>query len=440
MTAFQSTVDTKFLKDTSWNYASFALMAVTGVALNFFIAAYFGVETLGVFNQIYAIYVVSAQLAVWGIHDSAQKYNAEFIEFREQCELVSAAAIWLACGFGLAAAIFMFAASGPIGRLADSSAVGKGVALVAPGLFFFALNKVLMGIVNGRRRMKAFAAAQALRVIVILISCFGVALLDFAGYFLGASFTIAEVVLLPVLLAVIRPSLSGFADGSAFRGWIGTHLRFGTKALANGFLAESYVRVDIIMLGIFLSDTAVGVYSFAALFIEGLYQVPSVIRTVANPVLVRLFLAPDRAELVAFCRRVAGFSVVIFVVAAGAVLVIYPHLDPFFPDRLVMQGRPVLVVLIAGLLVYAAFIPLDFALLQAGAPGRQSMLMTVNVAINVALNAALIPPFGIMGAAYATAIAYTASAVNLNLAARYWLGLRRGLLSYAEASDATPTP
>ena len=30
----------KFLTDTGWNYASFAIMAATGVILNFFIAAH----------------------------------------------------------------------------------------------------------------------------------------------------------------------------------------------------------------------------------------------------------------------------------------------------------------------------------------------------------------------------------------------------------------
>ena len=35
------------------------------------------------------------------------------------------------------------------------------------------------------------------------------------------------------------------------------------------------------VLAIFVGDEAVGIYSFAAMFIEGLYQVPTVIRTVS---------------------------------------------------------------------------------------------------------------------------------------------------------------
>ena len=44
----------KFFQDAIWNYSAFAVMALTGVILNFFVAWKMGLEALGVFNQIYA--------------------------------------------------------------------------------------------------------------------------------------------------------------------------------------------------------------------------------------------------------------------------------------------------------------------------------------------------------------------------------------------------
>ncbi|NQU62444.1 MAG: oligosaccharide flippase family protein [Rhodospirillales bacterium] len=351
MTDFKSRFDAKFLSDTAWNYGAFALMAGTGVILNFFIAVRFGIETLGVFNQIYAVFVITAQIAVLGLHDSAQKHTAEFIDAPERLGVIYATAIWLAGAFGLLTAVAVFALAGPLGRLLDSPAVGQGVALAAPGLMFFALNKVLMGILNGQRRMRAFAAAQATRVSVILITCLAIAALDLPGYVLGVSFTIGEIVLAPGLFWVLKPAMLDFANRSDFRRWLGDHVRFGTKALTNGFLAESYIRVDIIMLGIFVSDKDVGIYSFAALFIEGLYQVPATVRTIANPVLVRLLMGDDKTETTRFCRKTAGLSLGVFVLVAGAVLFIFPYLGPYFPDGLVSTSYPVLMILVAGLLV-----------------------------------------------------------------------------------------
>ncbi|MAF95106.1 MAG: hypothetical protein CMM60_05060 [Rhodospirillaceae bacterium] len=428
MPDFKSRFDGKFLTDTAWNYAAFAVMALTGVILNFFIAARLGIEVLGVFNQIYAVYVITAQFAVFGVHDSAQKHNAEFLDNIEQRDAVSAGAIWISAVFGSVTALGVFLLSGPIGQLAESPAVGQGVALAAPGLLFFAVNKVLMGILNGRRRMKEFAIAQSFRVIVILVSCLAVAALGFPGYVLGVSFTIAEVLLFPGLLVTLRPPVTGFTGTRPVLHWIEKHIRFGAKALTNGFLAESYIRVDIIMLGIFVSDHAVGIYSFAALFIEGLYQIPVVVRTIANPVLVRLLIADDKFEVSRFSRKVALLSLAVFAAAAGLVLVFFPALGPFFPNQLVPQSYPLLMILSAGLVVYSVIIPLDHILLQAGQPGRQSILTTFNVFANAALNLALIPTFGIFGAAVATAISFCLSSLTVNAAAWRWLGFRGGIV------------
>ncbi|MBL6931930.1 MAG: oligosaccharide flippase family protein [Rhodospirillales bacterium] len=423
-------LQSKFLTDAAWNYGAFAVMAGTGVILNFFIAAYYGVAALGVFNQIYAVYVVTAQFAVMGFHDSAQKHTSEIDEEPEHLGVVSAAAVVLAAAFGLLTAFGIYLLSYPIGVLAESESVGKGIALAAPGLMFFAVNKVLMGVLNGVRRMKAFAAAQSLRVSVILISCLFMAWLEKPPYMLGLSFTIAEVALLPLLLSLVRLNLTDFYSSEALWRWIRVHFRFGSRALINGFLAESYIRIDVIMLGVFVSDRDVGIYSFAALFIEGLFQVPVVFRTLANPELARLLNTDDKLATGKFCRKVALMSLGVFVIAAAGVLVVYPYLGPYFPDDLVALSHPVLLVLIAGLVIYSLMIPMDYIVLQAGQPGRQSVLMSFNVAVNAGLNLALIPLYGLYGACTATAIAFVVASFAINGATWKWLNFRGGVMLY----------
>jgi O-antigen/teichoic acid export membrane protein len=77
---------------------------------------------------------------------------------------------------------------------------------------------------------------------------------------------------------------------------------------------------------------------------------------------------------------------------------------------------------------YAFFVPFDQLLLQSGLPGRQSVLMTLYVAANVILNLALIPRFGLVGAAAATAASLLVAAALLLLASWVWLGYRGGVL------------
>ena len=54
-------------------------------------------------------------------------------------------------------------------------------------------------------------------------------------------------------------------------------------------LIELNTRVDIIMIGIFMSDEKVGIYSFAALFAEGFYQLLIVLQNILNPIMARNF-------------------------------------------------------------------------------------------------------------------------------------------------------
>ena len=427
MANVSSRLDRKLLGDTAWNYSAFALMAGTGVILNFFIAIQFGVETLGVFNQIYAVYVIAAQLAVFGLHDSAQKYTSEHHDQGDARQLIARSANLVALLIGAGVALIIYLSAPFIGRIANSASVGHGIAWAAPGLLFFALNKVQMGILNGERRMQAFAVMQGVRVLTILSVILVAEAQEWPGYMLGASFTVAELVIFGPLLILVRP-WRGSSDAMGARDWRRRHLNFGAKALPNGFLAESYLRVDVLMLAIFVSDEAVGVYSFAAMFVEGLYQVPTVIRTVVNPVLVRLIDVGDRLALMQFGRRVMIMSLGVFVIAASLAYLIFPSLSPFFPDDLVSRAYPALSILIGGLVIYAAFVPLDFMLMQAGQPGWQSALMTLNITVNAALNITMIPSYGIHGAALATAAAFAVSAVTLNGAVWWRLGMRGGLI------------
>ena len=160
--------DRKFFQDAMWNYSAFAIMALTGVILNFFIAWKMGLEALGIFNQIYAIYVVLGQLAAFGVHDSVQKHIAEYENDKFKTDLVGQTAFWIAFGTGSLIGGLLFTLSGVVEIITNSVQVGRGVAIVAPAICLFSVNKILMGILNGARRMKAFAIVQSIRVVVIL--------------------------------------------------------------------------------------------------------------------------------------------------------------------------------------------------------------------------------------------------------------------------------
>jgi O-antigen/teichoic acid export membrane protein len=138
----------------------------------------------------------------------------------------------------------------------------------------------------------------------------------------------------------------------------------------------------------------------------------------------------DKTKVIRFCRKVALMSLCIFIVLCTGVMLVLPFFTPYFPNDLVTLCYPLLLILIIGLVIFSTTIPLDHILIQAGQPGNQSLLMSINVMINILLNLALIPVFGLYGAASATAIAFICATFIVHLAARKWLGYQRGLLFF----------
>ena len=114
--------------------------------------------------------------------------------------------------------------------------------------------------------------------------------------------------------------------------------------------------------------------------------------------------------------------------AGGTLLLVFPFFVAFFPVGLVEESLVLLEILLLGLMLYAAFIPFEYLLLQSGRPGAQSLMMGVNVCANIALNVVLIPHFGAVGAALATALSFGVSVLTVNFAVWKFLGMRGGVL------------
>src|SRR5687768_7892843 len=177
----------------AWNYAALGVTVAVGAAITLLIARQMGTTALGVFAQLYAIHAIGAQIAVFGAHDSTQKHVADLaadgrsdagaIEGALRLVLVSAAL--------LAAALAVLAR--PLGVLVTSDAVGRGLYLVAPGIIFFALNKVLFAALNGRGQLKLYAWMQILRAAFILATVATIIAVDAPTYVVGGVFAAAEM-------------------------------------------------------------------------------------------------------------------------------------------------------------------------------------------------------------------------------------------------------
>lgn len=395
-----------------WNVGSLVVLGVSGILLNVLIGRLYDEATLGVFNQALAAYIFFSQLAVGGVNSSVLRAIAERREDRERVTSVIVGGVALTACLAAGTTLLYWFASGLVAGWLDSPDTATGIVASAPGLFFFALNKIGLSVVNGVQRMRAFAVYTALRYFLILVALLGFLLFDTErrhGAQLAFVFTFSEGVLFLFLtVEVLRQIARPIAP--AWREWVRSHLSYGAKSMASGVLLELNARVDVLMIGHFMSDAFVGIYTVAAMIAEGVYQLLIVLQNMYNPILARELAAKRFGELLATIRkaRVRTYAAMLGVGAVAVLL--YPHVvrimmgDGGAANALdYSQSWAPFAWLMLGIWLASGYIPFAQTLLMANQPAWHTLYMVLTVLFNVIGNWILIPLWGLPGAAISTA-------------------------------------
>ena len=396
----------KLTRDIVYTLASFLVLALSGIVINLVIARTRDAAALGVFNQAYAVYIIASQLATLGLHYSVLRHTALHDQDATQRGRLLWTAAVCALGLGSLAALIVGSSGALFGRLFDSDVTGRAIALSAPGLVLFSLNKVLLGYLNGLRLMKAFSVLQASRYLVVMACVAGVAVSSLPVEWATLAFCLAETT--TAAGALLYLWTRGHLREAAFdRGWLQTHVRFGAKGLAAGMFAEFNSRIDVLLIGVFLPDREVGIYSFAAMMVDGIYHVLAMVRLNFNPLLVTVLRDKDETQartLLSRSRRlVVPATLGLSLLALAALWVLSAVVAP---DKGLQEGIPSLLILLTGLTLVSAFVPFDNLMLVSGHPGYQTVQQLLTVSANAILAVLLLPWMGIAGAASGTALSY----------------------------------
>lgn len=413
----------KFKRDALWNFGSVAVLGACGFAVTLLIGNRFGAAPLGVFNQAWAAYIFVSQAAVGGIDRSALRAIAENRGDRSHVSAVILGA--LVPTFLLAllfSGLFWFARE-PVAAWLRSPDVANAMEAATPGLFFFALNKVGMAVVNASERMRAFAIYTSLRYIGMVVGLLIVIALELDSSRIAFLFSFAEGVLFVPLAIEVARQIRAPARG-AWQAWSKSHVRYGVKSVASGMLLELNSRVDVLMLGRYLADGPVGVYSFAAQVAEGVFQVLVVLQNNYNPTLARYIGERRLAELEKIVAKGKRLTYALFVAVALAALAGFPVLLAVLEKPEFRDGWMPFAWLLLGMTLASGYMPFAQTLLMANHPAWHTAMMTSVVAVNVVFNWLLIPHLGLSGAAIATAICLAYSAIALRTSVRRLVGLR----------------
>ncbi len=411
-------------RDVTWNLVPVVLLAVVGLALNFSIAGHWGAKALGAFNIVTTAMFAFAVFGAGGLQFAVLRAVAEDPD--DPVHVAESVVATLIPNVVLAAVatLTFVLLRGPIGQLVHSTLVPEGILWAAPGLFCFAINKTLLGVVNGLRRMRAFAIYTSVRYCLIGIGLVVAWQLDVSAARLPLIWSVTEVALLLVLLVELFTTVSLRRSGR-WMAHIRGHLDYGARSVLATLASEINSKLDIWVVAVVMPETAVGIYSLASVVYEGALQLPVAVQNNLNPVIARHVAAGELLEVEALVTRSRRWFVPAMVGACALGAALYPYLIPWLTgDPAFRDGALPFALLMAGIALSSPYLPFTQTLLMASRPGWHSVYILVTVAIAASALLLLTPAFGLAGAGAGTAIGLVGSAILLRLLVRSRVGLR----------------
>jgi len=206
------------------------------------------------------------------------------------------------------------------------------------------------------------------------------------------------------------------------REWLSSLLPFALLASVNLVVRNT----DIFMLGVMTSANEVGIYNIA---VQGSILVSFslfALNSVLAPNIARLFAQGELGKL----QRLATISTAVMTVVAALtglpLLLAGEWLLKTIFGATYEVGYTALAILVLGQMTNATMGSVGLFLSMTGHEKDTLRGLTISAALNVVLNAALIPPFGINGAAIATVISILTWNIILGLLVYRRLGIVPG--------------
>tara|TARA_R110001592_G_scaffold140281_7_gene361197 strand:+ start:1380 stop:2645 length:1266 start_codon:yes stop_codon:yes gene_type:complete len=399
----------KFSFDSLYNLVSVGLGGVLYILINTFIIHGFSEKTLGVFNQAYAIYIIISQITAFGIHLSIQQFIPRFYKQQDKINETMSAAIILTFIISVIVVAITFPFTFFVGQLFNSDGVQFALQICLGGIILFSLNKVILAFFNGKRFMKSFAIFTFLRFLLMFISSVIIIYYYQNEKLIALILVVPEAILFIILLITLLSHIK-LQFNTNTKHYLIEHFNFGKQAFIGNLLLDVNTRVDVVMLGIFLNDSMVGIYSFVLAVAEGILQIPVVFRNNINPIITKASVMDNvsnklsvilKQNIKTFYKYIGGIALITIVLYPVGLLIL--SIDNNFWTYYILYS-----ILALGIILSSGYLPLNMIFNQLKQPKIQSKFFFLIFIINVLANAIFINLIGLYGAAIGTALSYIA--------------------------------
>jgi O-antigen/teichoic acid export membrane protein len=402
--------------------ASAGLLYLSQVVL----ARWMGSFEFGVYVYVWTWVLLIGTLADFGLAVAAQRFIPEYAE-RKAFDLLRgflAGSRWLAVAMATAIAVIAALGIRLMAPRLDSYLIVP-LYLACASLPFYTLTSMLDGIARSYNWVNLALVPPYIVRPLVLIAVMGAAYL--AGLPADASVAMLAAVIATWVTAIVqllmldRRLAAKVARGPkayALKSWFATAIPI--FMVGSFYLLLTYA--DVLVLQQFRPPDEVAVYYAAAKTLALVAFVNFSVAAAATHKFTEYHVAGDRARLSALLADAVRWTFWPSLVATVLILALgRPFLWLFGPKF--VDGYPLMFILAGGLLSRAAVGPVERLLNMLGEQRACALVYAAAFAINLTLCLVLIPRFGAVGAALATATAVLSESTMLFVVTKRRLGL-----------------
>lgn len=398
----------RILQNTVWLFADRMVRAALTLVVSVWLARYLGAAGYGMYAYTFAIIGLFGNLATAGLEEIVVR---DLVKSPERRSAIMGTTFLLKVGFGILAGSFALG-SVCLARPGEPLVI-QLTAIVAASFLFEPFQTLTLWFQSQTQSKYAVVAKSS---ILILINLGKIALLlthasiqAFAWAALVESLLVAAA-----LVAIYRFKGNAIRLWRFSRAYAGSLLRECWPLALAGLVGSLYGRLDQLFIGGMLGNEAIGLYSAAVRISEAWTLIPLAIITSTFPSLV----AAQKQASPLYQLRLQTLCNVITVLAIAVALpmtfLAKPLVTALFGAAYAPAG-PVLAISIWGS-VFIFMGMLQSCWYVSEGLTRIALIRTLLCAgLNALLNLLLIPHYGFVGAACATALTHACNAWALNL-------------------------
>jgi O-antigen/teichoic acid export membrane protein len=401
----------KFAFDVGITFLASVVTLPLGFVITILLGRYLGAGDLGLYRMTSTIYGIAMLVAAVGIPAAMIKYVAEFKEDRTKFNQIVSSGVITSLFLGIGFIAVFYFSSGIFAEIFNMPGLSGLTKILSPVFPFALVSGALLGLLNGLREMKSYAAAmivQSVLMVIITVS------LIYYGF--GVAGAVMGVVLSSVgsCLFLIWVSKDYFwIVFSEYGSTTKKMLRFGVQMFTAGMINIINYQADIILIGYFLTATEVGYYAVAIGLSRFFWLIPDAIQRITYPTTSEYWANNNYGVLNTMIDKSMKYTAcVLLPTGLGVGFFAKDIVTLIFGDSFVYAVLP-LQILIIGTVIFGLVKAIGSSLAGIGRVDVNLKITAFGAMVNIILNFLLIPLYGIVGAAIATITSFIIIALSI---------------------------